>query len=45
MLAALGAAGEAPPDLVVADHGFAGAAGEAVIESSRNQPMHSNSTC
>ncbi|MEP6463406.1 MAG: phosphatase [Frankiaceae bacterium] len=31
MLAALAAAGEPPPDLVVADHGFAGAAGQAGV--------------
>jgi hypothetical protein len=31
MLAALAAAGEEPPDLVVADHGFAGAAGAAGV--------------
>ena len=29
ILAALAEAGEAPPDLVVADHGWAGAAGQA----------------
>ncbi len=33
MLAALADAGEAPPDLVVADHGWAGAAGQAGIDS------------
>ncbi len=33
MLAALAAAGEAPPGLVVADHGFAGAAGEAGVDA------------
>ncbi len=33
MLAALAAAGEAPPDLVVADHGWAGAAGQAGIDA------------
>jgi hypothetical protein len=33
MLAALRRAGEPPPDLVVADHGYAGAAGEAGVES------------
>lgn len=32
-LAALAAAGDAPPDLVVADHGWAGAAGRAGIDS------------
>jgi hypothetical protein len=32
ILAALDAAGEAPPDLVVADHGWAGAAGQAGID-------------
>jgi hypothetical protein len=32
-LADLGANGEAPPDLVVADHGWAGAAGQAGIDS------------
>lgn len=32
MLDALAAAGEAPPGLVVADHGFAGAAGEAGLD-------------
>lgn len=32
-LAALEAAGEAPPDLVVADHGWAGAAGEAGVDA------------
>jgi hypothetical protein len=32
-LAALAAAGEAPPDLVVADHGWAGAAGQAGIDA------------
>jgi hypothetical protein len=31
MLRALGRSGEAPPDLVLADHGWAGAAGEAGI--------------
>ncbi len=31
MLASLAAAGEAPPDLVMADHGFAGAAGQAGV--------------
>jgi Phosphatase len=31
MLAALDAAGEPPPDLVVADHGYAGAAGQAGV--------------
>lgn len=31
MLRALAAAGEAPPDLVVADHGWAGAAGDAGV--------------
>jgi hypothetical protein len=33
ILADLEATGEAPPDLVVADHGWAGAAGEAGIDS------------
>jgi hypothetical protein len=33
MLDALAQAGEAPPDLVVADHGYAGAAGMAGIET------------
>ena len=33
MLAALAGGGEPPPDLVVADHGFAGAAGEAGVDS------------
>jgi hypothetical protein len=33
MLAALERAGEPPPDLVIADHGWAGAAGEAGIEA------------
>jgi hypothetical protein len=33
ILADLAAAGQAPPDLVVADHGWAGAAGEAGIDS------------
>lgn len=33
MLAALEAAGEPPPDLVVADHGFAGAAAAAGVET------------
>ena len=33
MLAALAAAGEPPPDLVVADHGWAGAAGQAGVTS------------
>jgi hypothetical protein len=33
MLAALAEAGAPPPDLVVADHGFAGAAGEAGVDS------------
>jgi len=33
ILAALDAAGEAPPDLVVADHGWAGAAGQAGIDA------------
>ncbi|MGB9376768.1 MAG: phosphatase [Mycobacteriales bacterium] len=33
MLAALGAAGEAPPGLVIADHGWAGAAGQAGIDA------------
>ena len=33
MLAALAAAGEDPPDLVLADHGWAGAAGQAGITS------------
>ncbi|MCY7373094.1 MAG: phosphatase [Spirochaetaceae bacterium] len=33
MLAALAEAGEPPPDLVVADHGWAGAAGQAGVES------------
>lgn len=33
MLAALAEAGEPPPDLVVADHGYAGAAGEAGIDA------------
>lgn len=33
MLAALAEAGEAPPDLVVADHGFAGAAGRAGVRT------------
>ncbi|MGH8894952.1 MAG: phosphatase [Actinomycetes bacterium] len=32
-LAALGSAGEPPPDLVVADHGWAGAAGQAGIDA------------
>jgi hypothetical protein len=31
ILAALAAAGEPPPDLVVADHGWAGAAGQAGV--------------
>lgn len=31
MLASLAEAGEAPPDLVMADHGFAGAAGQAGV--------------
>jgi hypothetical protein len=33
MLRALTDAGEPPPDLVVADHGFAGAAGQAGVEA------------
>lgn len=33
MLAAMEAAGEPPPDLVVADHGYAGAAGQAGIDT------------
>jgi hypothetical protein len=33
VLADLEAAGEAPPDLVVADHGWAGAAGQAGIDA------------
>ena len=33
MLAALSEGGEAPPDLVLADHGWAGAAGQAGITS------------
>lgn len=33
ILAALDAAGEQPPDLVVADHGWAGAAGQAGIDA------------
>jgi hypothetical protein len=33
MLAALAAAGEPPPDLVLADHGYAGAAGQAGIDT------------
>lgn len=33
MLAALAGAGEAPPDLVVADHGWAGAAGQGGVPS------------
>ena len=33
ILAALDAAGEPPPDLVVADHGWAGAAGQAGIDT------------
>ncbi|PZS29595.1 MAG: phosphatase [Pseudonocardiales bacterium] len=33
ILAALAAAGEPPPDLVVADHGWAGAAGQAGVDS------------
>ncbi len=33
ILAALAAAGEAPPDLVVADHGWAGAAGQAGVDA------------
>jgi hypothetical protein len=33
MLAALSEAGEAPPDLVMADHGWAGAAGQAGLTS------------
>ena len=33
LLDALAAAGEAPPDLVMADHGWAGAAGEAGVTS------------
>jgi len=33
MLAALAGAGEPPPDLVVADHGWAGAAGQAGVTS------------
>jgi hypothetical protein len=33
VLAALASDGESPPDLVVADHGWAGAAGEAGITS------------
>ena len=33
VLAALAAAGEPPPDLVIADHGWAGAAGQAGITS------------
>jgi hypothetical protein len=33
MLAALAAAGEPPPDLVMADHGFAGAAGAAGVRT------------
>ena len=33
ILAALDAAGEPPPDLVVADHGWAGAAGQAGIDA------------
>lgn len=32
-LAALEAAGEAPPDLVIADHGWAGAAGQAGVDA------------
>jgi hypothetical protein len=32
-LAELAADGEAPPDLVVADHGWAGAAGQAGVDS------------
>jgi hypothetical protein len=33
MLETLSAAGEPPPDLVIADHGYAGAAGMAGIET------------
>jgi len=33
ILAALAAAGEPPPDLVVADHGWAGAAGQAGVDA------------
>jgi Phosphatase len=33
ILAALAAAGQAPPALVVADHGWAGAAGQAGIDA------------
>jgi hypothetical protein len=33
VLAALEEAGEPPPDLVVADHGWAGAAGQAGIDA------------
>jgi hypothetical protein len=33
MLDSLAEAGEAPPDLVIADHGYAGAAGMAGIET------------
>ncbi|MDQ6649689.1 MAG: phosphatase [Actinomycetota bacterium] len=33
MLAALSAAGQPPPDLVVADHGWAGAAGQAGVDT------------
>jgi hypothetical protein len=33
MLADLAAAGEAPPDLVIADHGYAGAAGQAGVDT------------
>lgn len=33
MLAELAAGGEPPPDLVVADHGFAGAAGQAGVDA------------
>jgi Phosphatase len=33
MLSALAQAGEPPPDLVIADHGFAGAAGQAGVAS------------
>jgi len=32
MLAALAEGGEAPPDLVIADHGFAGAAARAGLD-------------
>lgn len=33
MLRALAEAGEAPPDLVIADHGYAGAAGQAGVDT------------